>query len=141
MRIVIDASVAMTWFLSAVTEPHVKQARALRTAVFSGALEAVAPPHWLAEVMAVLARKEPSRIADAFDVIYGLDIPVISDRQVHESAARLAVALDHHLFDTLYHAVALEMDATLVTADIAYFRKARRLGHIQQLAGFRAARP
>ena len=36
--------------------------------------------------------------------------------------------LDHHLFDTLYHAVALEEGAMLVTADTAYFAKAKDLG-------------
>jgi len=42
----------------------------------------------------------------------------------------------HHLFDTLYHAVALEEGATLVTADAAYFAKAKDLGGIELLADF-----
>ena len=46
------------------------------------------------------------------------------------------IALDHHLFDTLYHAVALEEGATLVTADAAYFAKAKNLGGIELLADF-----
>ena len=51
-------------------------------------------------------------------------------------AAELSIALDHHLFDTLYHAVALEEGATLVTADATYFGKAKNLGSIELLADF-----
>ena len=43
---------------------------------------------------------------------------------VLKRAADLSILLKHHLFDTLYHAVALEEHATLVTADEAYFAKA-----------------
>jgi predicted nucleic acid-binding protein len=48
----------------------------------------------------------------------------------------MAIMLDHHLFDTLYHAVALEQGATLITADEAYFAKAKDLGSITRLADF-----
>ncbi len=49
----------------------------------------------------------------------------------------MAITLNHHLFDTLYHAVALEVGATLVTADEVYFNKARHLGGMQLLADFK----
>jgi hypothetical protein len=45
----------------------------------------------------------------------------------------LAVGLDHHLFDTLYHAVALERRTTLVTADTRYAAKAAGHGGLIQL--------
>jgi hypothetical protein len=48
----------------------------------------------------------------------------------------MSIALKHHLFDTLYHAVALEEQATLVTADEVYFGKAKDLGAIQLLGDF-----
>ncbi len=52
----------------------------------------------------------------------------------------LARRLDHHLFDTIYHAVASSIPgAVLVTADRPYFAKARHLGHIAWLADFRCA--
>jgi predicted nucleic acid-binding protein len=41
------------------------------------------------------------------------------------------------LFDTLYHAVALQTPGcTLVTADKVYYRKAKVLGQIQLLEDF-----
>ena len=48
----------------------------------------------------------------------------------------MSIALDHHLFDTLYHAVALEEGATLVTADETYYGKAKDLGGVGLLADF-----
>jgi predicted nucleic acid-binding protein len=51
-------------------------------------------------------------------------------------AADISIALNHHLFDALYHAVALQEGATLVTADTAYFGKAKDLGSVELLADF-----
>lgn len=43
----------------------------------------------------------------------------------------------HHLFDTLYHAVALHTpNAVLITADARYHAKARLEGQISLLADF-----
>jgi hypothetical protein len=47
--------------------------------------------------------------------------------------------LKHHLFDTLYHAVALQTSgATFITADAAYYRKAQGLGRVLLLKDFTA---
>ncbi len=49
-------------------------------------------------------------------------------------ATNLAIETNYHLFDTLYHAVALENeDALLVTADDRYRMKAERYGMIAAL--------
>lgn len=50
-----------------------------------------------------------------------MDWPVADDVQVWTRACRLSIETRQHVFDTLYHAVALEhADATLVTADGRY---------------------
>ncbi len=67
-----------------------------------------------------------------------LAIPVSNDMPVLARAMSLADELDHHLFDTLYHAVAFEEEATLVTADRRYWTKARKLGNIVELGEWRA---
>lgn len=59
-----------------------------------------------------------------------LAIPVSDDAPTLARAMRLSHELEHHLFDTLYHAVALEEDAVLVTADRRYASKARECGNI-----------
>lgn len=88
----------------------------------------VQPPHFLAELGAVLEREKPADPeADLSSLMAGQ----------FEVACELAIRLGQHLFDTLYHAVALHTpSATLVTADARYFRKARKLGGIALLADF-----
>jgi predicted nucleic acid-binding protein len=49
-------------------------------------------------------------------------------------AIELSAELDHHLFDTLYHALALDAGIPLVTADTRYHRKAAHLGRIVLLS-------
>lgn len=43
------------------------------------------------------------------------------------------------LFDSIYHAMAIRRDCTLVTADERHFAKAGRFGHIALLADWRPA--
>lgn len=54
----------------------------------------------------------------------------------YQRAIELSSRLNHHLFDTLYHAVALEENATLITADRRYYDKAKVLGGIILLENF-----
>lgn len=57
----------------------------------------------------------------------------------YQTGIRLSIELNHHLFDTLYHAVALHTpDATLITADEAYWRKAQTIGQIVRLVDYAA---
>ena len=51
-----------------------------------------------------------------------------------QRANELAIETGHHLFDTLYHAVALECEGgRLVTADIRYLHKGERCGGVLAL--------
>jgi predicted nucleic acid-binding protein len=53
---------------------------------------------------------------------------------VLKRGVELAIELKQHLFDTYYHAVALETaDAMLITADERYLRAARTKGRITYL--------
>jgi predicted nucleic acid-binding protein len=60
-------------------------------------------------------------------------VKAVVDASIFKRASRIAHELKHHLFDTLYHAVALEHGCTLVTADDTYFRKSHSLGGIVRL--------
>lgn len=132
MRCVVDASVAIKWFFqSAPDEANVDAAVALLRANRDGLADFYQPPHFIAEVAAVLARKKPDEAqADLSDLLV-IDCRIIEDAAIHQTAIDLAIRLNHHLFDTLYHAVALHTPrAVLVTADRRYFTKARSIGHI-----------
>jgi predicted nucleic acid-binding protein len=93
------------------------------------------PVHWLVEVGAVLARLSPETAEDDLVMLQALELPVDDSPTVLGRACRLAIDLEQHLFDTLYHAVALELpDATLVTADDRYLRAAAQHGRILRLS-------
>ena len=58
------------------------------------------------------------------------------------TACDLAIRLNHHVFDTLYHAVALlTSETTLVTADRRYFDKAQSSGRILLLSNLALRHP
>ena len=136
MKLVVDASVAIKWFVGSAEEEHTAQADAVVEMIEKGDTELLAPAHWTAEIIAVLARRDPTLVDDALVALDDMSPSLVHGVVVLKRAADMAIALDHHLFDTLYHAVALEEGATLVTADATYFAKAKDLGGIELLEDF-----
>lgn len=135
MIAVVDASVAMKWFLAESPDEHDADiALGMLEDSVAGIVRLWQPPHFIPEMAAVLTRLKPEEaLLDVQDLL-ALDLERIDDEAIYAQAVELALALDHHLFDTLYHAVALsEPGATLVTADRRYYRKARQLGSITLL--------
>ncbi|MCX7143580.1 MAG: hypothetical protein NT123_21540 [Proteobacteria bacterium] len=60
---------------------------------------------------------------------------VVETAETHATALELSIRHQYHLFDTLYHAVALHVPgAKLVTADRRYYDKAGVEGHIIMLS-------
>ncbi len=137
MKLVIDASVSLKWVLGAEDgEQDVAKAEAVLASIVQAQHQAIQPPHWFAEMFAVIALKRPRKIEGAFNILQAVPHELCTDDQIYKDAARLSIQLKHHLFDTLYHAVALQSGATLVTADDSYFAKAYRLGSIKLLTNF-----
>ena len=57
--------------------------------------------------------------------------------RIYSLAMKLSTLLQHHMFDTLYHATSLlTKGATLVTADDRYYAKAKGQGSIVRLSDF-----
>lgn len=139
-RLVLDASVIVKWLVGDPRREHDSDHAAdLLAEVQRNSVELVQPPHWLAEVAGVLARLSPGTADDDVVDLVDLELEVLSSPAVYRSAVRLAIDLDQHLFDTLYHAVALDLpDAVLVTADDRYHRKARHLGSISRLRDWKS---
>ncbi|MGB5733045.1 MAG: type II toxin-antitoxin system VapC family toxin [Thiohalocapsa sp.] len=134
MTFVIDASVVVKWlFDDPDNERYTALATDLMAAVVAGDVDVVQPPHWLIEVGAVLARQTPERAQRDLVLLDALGLPTRSSPATLARACTLAVDLEHHLFDTLYHATALEYHACLITADDRYHRKARTLAGISHL--------
>ena len=141
MILVVDASVAVKWFVPfSPAEANADKAVTILQRVGEGAAYLVQPPHFIAEVAAVLARIKPAKTA--FDLAELLHIPqrLIESAEVYGTALELATEFQHHLFDTLYHAVALHTPgSTLVTADQVYFAKAKFRRQICLLEDFEPA--
>ena len=140
MICVVDASVAVKWFAEgdwALREDDIEPALEILKASARGTLDFYQPPHFLAEVAAVVSRLQPDRARQYIDDLAQLNITWAAPTVAYTRAIELARQLDHHLFDTLYHAVALSVPgAMLVTADRRYFAKAQHLGQIAWLADF-----
>ena len=138
MIVVADASVALKWFFrTRADEADVGPALALLTGVAEGRITLLEPPHFVAEVAAVLAREASPTAANNLRDLLAIDMRIEADPLVYERALNLATRHKHHLFDTLYHALALcTPGAWLVTADEAYWRKARNDGALMRVADF-----
>ena len=135
---VIDASVAVKWFIpDAAVETDVDQALQLLASAQREEARFLQPPHWVSEVAAVLVRLAPKSVIPSVEALLALSfVNTANDVGHYQRAISLALKLDHHLFDTLYHAVAMEEKAMLVTADRKYYDKARRMGSILMLEEF-----
>ena len=137
MKLVIDASVAVKWVLAgAPDEADVDAAIAILKGIEDGQHSLVQPSLWFGEVLAVVVRRSPLLANSALADLRKTGAQIVDDDPVYLRAAELSHRLNHHLFDTLYHAVALEKNATLVTADERYFSVAVKEGAIQRLSNF-----
>ena len=134
--VVADASVVVKWFLADRSEEDdVEAALQLLYAVHDARVNLRQPPHWLAEAAAVLTRLSPETAIEDIADLHAMELEEVTTLSVYERASELARSLGQHLFDTLYHAVALETrDATLVTADERYFQAAAPIGSIALLS-------
>jgi predicted nucleic acid-binding protein len=135
VTVVIDASVVIKWLLQdPEREAGTDKATQLMEAVIKGEQPVLQPTHWLVEVGAVLARESVTTAADDVTMLDALELPATDEPLVLRCGVELAIELKQHLFDTFYHAVALETpDRLLVTADERYLRAAKAKGQIVHL--------
>ena len=138
----MDASVAIKWlFRWNDEEDDVRAALLLLQGVREGHLVMVQPPHFVAEVASVVAREAGASAKSLLADVLDLKMQIEASAETYRRAVALSQRLSHHLFDTLYHAVALETPgAVLVTADERYHRAARGEGCIVRLSEFQAGR-
>ena len=138
MILVVDASVALKWFLGARSdEAQAENAVTILRAAGAGRVQMVQPPHFLAEIAGVLARELPATAGEDLVHLQTVEWEVTEQPWIYATAIDLSIRLRHHVFDTLYHATALHHEgATLVTADESYYEKAHAEGGIVRLRDF-----
>lgn len=141
MQLVLDASVCLKWFLSEhANEPDSGIAFELLERVRDGRIHLLQPSIWHCEVTALLARMLPEHAQEMTGEMLRLRADFDDSPSTLIHATALSSQLDHHLFDTIYHAIAIQHRTTLITADAHYYRKARALGHIALLSQWRSTR-
>jgi len=135
----LDASVVVKWFYPTLHESDLPQAQAIQEAYAANEVALFQPPHWRAEVAAVLTRlSRATARRDVADLCL-LDVETVDTPDTYLRATGLALRFSQHLFDTFYHAVALSVPGcTLVTADTRYFKRAQHIGRIVQLSEWQA---
>ena len=142
MRFVVDASVAVKWL---VVEEDADVAQELAT---SGH-ELHAPRLMASEVANALWRKartgEIERRAAGVLLANVPDMPVRwgADEMVSAEAVRLALALDHVVYDCVYLALAHRIGATMLTADRRFANTLASTEHgetVMKLADYAATR-
>lgn len=87
--------------------------------------------HFVAEVAAVLIREPPATARGELSDLLDLTMQIGAEAQDYALAMTLADRHGQHLFDTLYHALALRTPgAVFVTADSRYARRVTSEGSI-----------
>ena len=138
MILVVDASVAIKWFFqSRDNETDCDLALTILESVDAGRIQLLQPPHFIAEVAAVLAREKPDEAQDDLFDLLCVECHIAQGPEIYTTAIDLSIRFRHHLFDTLCHAVALYTPGSkLITADKAYYRKAQGVGRLVRLQDY-----
>lgn len=120
---VIDASVAVKWFLPPSSEQYADNAFALLKRYVAGQVRFVVPDLFWAEVGNVcweLARQGRWSQKDAQAAVSGLkkrNFPTVSTLPLLEDAFAIAIAFDRSVYDSLYIALALTTKSEFITSD------------------------
>lgn len=135
--VVVDASVAVKWFVSE-GEDAVDEAELLLEAHADGSVRLVAPALMVHELFSVLCRggrgsagkrgasgpAEATTLREAMDAFFDSGVTLIApDRDLMESAASHVQALGASPFDAVYSALARALGCELATADRKLARK------------------
>ena len=115
-RYVIDASVAVKWF---VPEAHTEEA----LSYFDDDNELFAPDLLASEFGNILWKKvrrqelTPDEARETITLFTQTPIDLIASRPLLEPAFEIATALDRTVYDSLYLALAVHQDCEMITAD------------------------
>lgn len=133
--LIIDASVALKWFLQE-GEEDLSEAQALLQNLSDVTL--YAPQHFFIEVGATLYRKQKSLAKKELLALMEMGIILV---KCHEAlltiADRLIKKYEVSLYDASYHALALYLSGTLITADQKYFKTTRKEGGVMLLKHYK----
>lgn len=133
--IVLDACVIAKWVLE---EDDSAIALKIRNDMELKRIALSVPDHSFTEILNTLARKSPNLAFEFFSYLHMTDI--VQCRLTIETVS-IAVELVKKypkttFYDAAYHALALQQKGIFVTADVEYFKTARREGSILLLKNY-----
>ena len=120
---VIDASVAVKWFLPPSGEPLADEARRLLAGYADGRYQFSVPDLFWAECANIFwkavrqGRCSRNTAEDAILALKDRNLPTTSSQSLLEEAFSLAATFERTVYDSLYVALAIRLKADLVTAD------------------------
>ncbi len=127
-RIAVDTSVAVKWFFD---EPNSDQALRLRELFQTGTYHAVGPDLIYPEFANVVWKRvafeglDPADGAAVLSVFASLPFEIVPSLPLLAAAYRLGVEHRQSIYDTLFLALSLAMDADFVTADEPFYQAVR----------------
>lgn len=116
MTLVVDASVALKWFI-----PELHNERA--DAVLRGRERLLAPQHLRVELASALRKKvrigdlAPDRVDELLRQIVDAPVTEVATAPLLFGAMSIALRFNRSIYDSLYVALAFQEDCPLVTAD------------------------
>lgn len=120
---VLDASVAVKWFLSPKDEPLSDEALALYKEYLQRKVSFIVPDIFWAELGSAfwkairLGRFQKASALEAIAALAKCDLPTFTIAALLERAFLIATTFDRSVYDALYVALALQSGAELITAD------------------------
>jgi predicted nucleic acid-binding protein len=122
-RFVLDASVAAKWFLPASGEPLSEQALDLVTRYAKGQVRLAVPDFFWAEFANVLwkavrqGRWSRASAEKALSQLAHHRLPTVPTVKLIDEALSIACTFERPVYDCVYVALAVALNATVITAD------------------------
>lgn len=137
--LVPDASVLLKWVLRSDDEGDRDPALALKVAWLEGACDLVVPSLWVFEVGNILGLKQPATATALLQAMVDLGLREEAPHGYLAPILRLMRDYKVTFYDAAYHALAIHVRGTMLTADRAYVRRTLRAGHVTLLDEWRGA--
>jgi len=136
--IVLDASVAVKWYLSD-KEGDLEEALLLKESFLDKNIFLLVPQHFLSEFSNTIFRKFPQHALSVFSDLQNFKIPfVVLSLEVASLAGILMKKYPKiSFYDAAYHALAMHKEGTFVTADEQYYKTTKKEGHILLLKNYK----
>jgi predicted nucleic acid-binding protein len=120
MKFVVDASVAIKWFIPEIHS--IAAARLLHPRIHVSAPDLIHPE--FGNILWKKARRQEITRGDAseiFTALKAVDLEIHPSAEFLASAFAIATSLDRSVYDGLYLALAVAQDCALITADQKFF--------------------